>query len=404
MKIKINSRSLNVIIDKIILIVLCTYFGNSIIMFKGFHLYEINISILFLLSCIKIILIKKIKMNIYIKWYFLFYLYCLSSLLWSKNLTHSISVIRKLTFVIMFIFSIIQEIENKKSIINLIKKYIYSLIYTTFMLLLFERNFAYFGKTIGVNRNSLALAYTIGVYFIAILFSKKYISKKYLSLLPVFFTIIIISGSRKGILMLPLIGTLLLIFNAGLIKIKIIRNLFLISAGLLISIMIIISIPSLSHRIEELFQSFIGKQVLDLSINERKIFREIAFNLFKENMIIGKGLHGFSAYMEEIRYKHIAYSHNNWLELLSTLGIIGFIIYYYMYYYIFINSLKTYNKENLETYFPFVLIFVLFINEYGTVTYFTLEIQLLLFILIHISKYNIEERGINENLKKNDFR
>ena len=100
--------------------------------------------------------------------------------------------------------------------------------------------------------------------------------------------------------------------------------------------------------------------------------------------------------MEKINYSHVAYCHNNQLELLSTLGIIGFIIYYSIYAMILIRSFKNLKKErNIDNILPFIFIITLIVFEYGIVSYYRFEyipIICLFFIMSNINRRELTER------------
>lgn len=84
-------------------------------------------------------------------------------------------------------------------------------------------------------------------------------------------------------------------------------------------------------RMEHLFQFFTGSSKGDGSIRERLYFMESAWNLFLSHPVLGIGLNNFSVYLSSIGYGNAVYSHCGFLEILSTLGITGFLIYYSMY-------------------------------------------------------------------------
>ena len=168
--------------------------------------------------------------------------------------------------------------------------------------------------------------------------------------------------------------------------------------GISIIYVILKNNETLSLRMTELFESFAGKEVSDYSVNERSFFRSTAMKVFLENPIIGIGINNFAAYMEQIGYSHIAYSHCNYTEILSNLGIIGFCIYYYIYGYIVAKSiklLKKYKEEKLELYYPIVLIFVLLMFEYGFVSYYIFEAQVQIFICYLLISFQMARKEEN---------
>ena len=155
----------------------------------------------------------------------------------------------------------------------------------------------------------------------------------------------------------------------------------------------------LNFRMMELFESFLGKKVSDLSVNERSFFRKNAIKLFLHNPVMGIGINNFAAYMKKIGYSHVAYSHCNFTEILSNLGIFGFIIYYFIYFYIIKKAIILLPRKKNKTvlYYSLILIVILLIFEYGFVSYYLFEIQIQIFIcylLVNIEK--IKGDDLNE--------
>ncbi len=133
-------------------------------------------------------------------------------------------------------------------------------------------------------------------------------------------------------------------------------------------------------------------------------------NMFKEHPIIGSGGNSFITRMRLIGYTHIAYSHNNYTEMLCTLGIIGFIIYYSKWLLTLFKLLKI-NKKNKNNKIKdkkailFLVIIVLFlILDYGSVSY-VLEFNMFMLCLIDMylsieeEKNLIEYSGVDKNEK-----
>lgn len=138
--------------------------------------------------------------------------------------------------------------------------------------------------------------------------------------------LIILTASKKG-----------LFFSAGLITYFIYNSLFFKKNvltklfGISLSIYVIINWLNITYY----FQDFeeISRVILrseeffngsGTSTNERKSFFIIGFDNFFNNPIIGSGISTLKSLLN-------TYSHSNFIEILSGLGIIGFIIYYRIY-------------------------------------------------------------------------
>ena len=54
----------------------------------------------------------------------------------------------------------------------------------------------------------------------------------------------------------------------------------------------------------------------------------------------------FQVKLIQLHYGHIAYSHNNWTEVASNLGIVGLVSYYWFYFYIIKENIAGFKKKN----------------------------------------------------------
>lgn len=99
--------------------------------------------------------------------------------------------------------------------------------------------------------------------------------------------------------------------------------------------------------------------------------------IWLERPFVGVGLDNFSHY-------HHTYAHNNYVEILATLGLIGFILLYSFYYNIFLSFLHVKDLVFKVTGIFSLLIFL--IMDFGTVSYYN---AIYLMFLIYLSQeYN----------------
>ena len=145
------------------------------------------------------------------------------------------------------------------------------------------------------------------------------------------FAMIIWSGSRKSIL-IPVVGIASIVL-IGKFDFK--ARFRYIAIGVLVAMLVLYIVQSndmLSSRFKDLYNAlFLGSDD-DASALERQFYRDTAWNLFTQKPILGWGANSFMVYLERINYWHIAYCHNNWLEILCSYGIIGGILYYWFYF------------------------------------------------------------------------
>ena len=206
------------------------------------------------------------------------------------------------------------------------------------------------------------------------------------------------SGSKKAlfILVAGLIGFEILATKGIKLLLKICA-IFLLLYGSIFLIMNNNNLYSvLGRRIEKTILTITGqagKKDIDTSLTERQFYIEQAIKLFKNNILIGYGGNNFVTYMREISYRHIAYSHNNFTEMLCTLGILGFLIYYSTWIYLLIILFKNYRRYKSKTELLFILILtIILIMDYANVSYFN-EFNMLLFILAYLTMKNYNLKG-----------
>src|SRR5699024_9058921 len=145
-----------------------------------------------------------------------------------------------------------------------------------------------------INPNSLA-TYS-GVSFVIVLY--KYFKKQnhsYTTIQLIFLSmIVLLTGSRKGIILI-LIGSSLLIFV--LFPTKRIRNIFFTTIFLVISLILILYIPNLysliGYRVESVINYLLGFSVEEQSLNTRASFIENGWYYFLQRPWIGYGLDSF---------------------------------------------------------------------------------------------------------------
>lgn len=378
-----------------LLFISCISFDKNITGIKP--LYEVMTIALFGYTILKMFLTKcfKIKNYKFLVIYSLLIIWACLSMVWSINQSYTKGTIINLIIAFLNSISLICFIDSKIKLKKVFKLYIAFLICMSLILLLFETNppgTSGYGETVGLYFNSIAHMLAIGTFMAYYLFKSEK-KKCYLLFIAVFYYIIFLTGSRKG-LIFPVVSVIgIEILDKRISINKILK--FLIFMGIISSIVVIVlnSNERMKERFSDLFLSMIGESVEDKSVEEREFFRETAKELFIHNPIIGIGAGCFAAYMEQINYSHVAYCHNNFLELLSTLGLVGFIIYYINYYIIIKTSIRNIKQErSLEATIPLVFIIVFTIFEYGIVSYYRFEYQPIICLFFIMSQLNISEK------------
>lgn len=122
-------------------------------------------------------------------------------------------------------------------------------------------------------------------------------------------------------------------------------------------------------------ESMLGKtSSVDQSMLNRVSMVSIGFDQFKKTPILGCGI-GASSVLTNGTYLH-----NNYIELLATSGIIGFILYYGYYFSCFICLIRIKNaSETIDI--SLLLLLICMITDFASVSYFS-KTQYMLFIVI----------------------
>ena len=170
----------------------------------------------------------------------------------------------------------------------------------------------------------------------------KYI---YISLAISFVSVIMLSGSRRALIISLLIPVLFILIDSTIRKSKKIIFLLEIIAFLLIVLYLAFYNDTLYSiigiRLESMMQAFFGNAAdfTDASMIERTDMKEYAYYLFLNRPILGYGVHGF-AFMFNNYYGKLLYSHNGFTEILSCYGIVGFVVFYREFFKIMLHIRK----------------------------------------------------------------
>lgn len=317
--------------------------------------------------------------------YFIFTIFCLASVFWAVNFDYSSEYMFKLLVICINLI----VIYNLFRLYNLENTILYGIILGSFYNYLIAFGIIHvnyeiyeFNRFVGSvgNSNKLAIVMLLSIFSSLILLT---IIKN--NWLKIFFYLnillasygIFLSASKKAIILGPIL--LLATFDKKSFKLK---NIF-ISLVSLITIFIIVSqfidFTLLSDKLSLLEKRFsgltgfaLGNDFVDYSTKERAMLLVKGFELFQDTPLIGVGIDNF-------RHFFRLYAHNNYLELLVDIGIIGLVLYYLIYILI-IKQLINMNNSYLKKYF-IVTIFIFLIMDFTTVTY---SVKLIIFTLLYI--------------------
>ena len=145
----------------------------------------------------------------------------------------------------------------------------------------------------------------------------------------------------------------------------------------------------LGRRIQSVFEILAGKQsnIHETSVTGRIDLMGNAFSEFAHHPFLGMGINAFVS-----RYGYFA--HNDFLELLATVGLVGFVAFYAQYAFIVRNTLHI---QDARRYFLWVVFIQVFITHCFVVFYYQkLEILFIVF-LVYFSKIELPTDKQAEN-------
>jgi len=322
----------------------------------------------------------KYALNGYAIWYICFIVYAFSSYAWAKyNKTDVfqfwIPMIQILGLCIFLPF----YIRTEEDIRHIFKIVIISLIYAMLILLIRTPRDAWsterMGLVIGLNPNTLGVRLAIGAVLLFYFWRNDTKNKSYLLLVGLFAILSLFSGSKKAVIML--VGGIAGFEIMGTKNMKAAKFFRRIFALVIVLFILGYSIFNdeylyniLGQRLERTFYFLTSGSIIDKSTRERMYYISVAQSLFKEHPFLGIGLNNFKSYIGRIGYLHVTYSHNNYWELLSCLGIFGTMLFYGMHAYIIYSLLKLKKKNKSSLCILFLIIAVLYlICDYGAVSY-----------------------------------
>ena len=124
---------------------------------------------------------------------------------------------------------------------------------------------------------------------------------------------------------------------------------------------------TLGVRIESALAFFSGDDTADSSAATRMEMIETAWNMFTQKPITGYGLNTFA----EIAGFN-AYAHNNYMELLANLGLVGVLLYYCPLLVYLRKAFWNWRRGYIHSVLPLSIIAVSIISDIGMVSYFTM--------------------------------
>lgn len=386
------------------------FFMLLIVVFTlAFRNYSRILAIVQLIGCFVVYISNfkkgKIKNNkiIYLIWKCMFLIWSFFSLFWAEYSSNVIALIVSVLEVTMVGFGVILYIDDNTKIdriLNFVKIGSLILIARMIMQVPFnawgtDRVGIYIGYGGNGAANVLSYAALLMYYYY-----KKTNKKQNIIYSIIFVAFALLCGSKKAVIIVIIGIGLQMILNSNK-PIQTFKNVIKVVLIVLTLTFAIMNFEPLYNvlgiRFEKMFLALSGQTGGDMSTKDRILFAEVAYNVFKNHPLLGVGLDNYR-YYNYMQY----YAHNNYLELVADLGIIGFILYYWFIFKNFIVCLKNYKNKNFV--FCGIFILIVLIMDIANVSYYLDSIQLYIAIIYGMILVFINQKDGEINEEKIKFK
>lgn len=349
----------------------------------------------------------------YTTWTVSFLLICLFSVIWAVDTTLVMNSMKNLLVHFTILMLLRSSIRTQEDIETVFKVIVLSVVINSVYLLftsasileqakLVETRATRLGTEGNWNANEIGFM-TSTAMLISLYFFKK--SKKtYVKLINVCIILLtcvvtLLTGSRTAILN---VAAGLALFNYFSSNGKRFKAVLIVLVLLFVLYYVIMYVPLfysiIGWRMEGLFALFTGVGEVESSADTRDQFIGDAIERWKESPILG---YGIDCYRHVNTIKPNEYSHNNFVELLADLGVVGFVAFYIAHIKNLFILFK-FKKDDSMKWFLITAIIVLLLSDYGTVSYSNLlfmSLIMLSFAYITIckreeQKYDIKNQSV----------
>lgn len=379
------------------------------------------LTVLLYISSIYMVATGKREMDMaYTKWIVFFFLFCVLSLAWSVSIKDSTFVLTRMIKNIAFAYYIVLYVRSYRELSNvLLAFYIASVLFLVFLFSVMDVSMLgtdRFARTMEdeeflekYNSNYIAGQFVMAIYFGYFLFWKLLnVSKVYryihIGLTVVMLYVIFVSGSRMSLIILAIP---LIVFNLG--RKNVIKGLLYGMIAVVCLYFIVMKIPVfydiLGTRVEDAFNVLTNNEQGTEDVS-RLYLIEIGWNKFWENPIWGYGINCFRVFSNQSYWfsGRNYYAHNNYIELMVDVGLIGLFIYYYFAHWYLYQKYKLIKDKEIKKVL-LVLLLVIIISDIAWVAYYGFISQLLLCVTFAVAKIGRlnDVKAKSEILKRKNF-
>lgn len=223
------------------------------------------------------------------------------------------------------------------------------------------------------NVNTIGMASSIS--FIIAIFYVVYEQKfKYLISIPIFLIISFGTGSNKALINIILGVFLIIIMNID--PKKRMKSIFKMMLGIVLVSFIgywIIQLPlftTINQRFTGMIAALLGKSGADHSASIRLVLIDAGLDQFFKTPILGIGINNGATIAAKAVGKSY-YLHNNYVELLVDVGVIGTLLFYTTPFICLKRCLSAFKRNDKTAVITAIILIVWLVTQYGQVCYYS---------------------------------
>ena len=262
--------------------------------------------------------------------YSAFLLVSIISYTWSLNKSEWLVAILAISQCIILGVSIIYYIREDTKIVFLTRSILFASLVLCVRLFVSVPKSAWGTERVGIyiNYGYVSVSYVLASASIIALYYALREKKMLDFLLTVIFVFVsALTGTKKGVVVF-IVGAAVILLKMVKSPVKILRNVFVVLTVAAILCFLIMKVDILYNAVGKRFVSSINQIYgtgIDKSTRDRALLIEWGLDTFGLNPLVGVGIDGFkSSPYNLIHY----YAHNNYVELLADLGLLGTFLYY----------------------------------------------------------------------------
>lgn len=222
-----------------------------------------------------------------------------------------------------------------------------------------------------VNTIGMASSISLIISIFYIVYEKKY---KYLISIPILLIVSFGTGSNKALISIILGVFLIIIMNID--PKKRMKSICKIMMGIvLVSIMgyWILQLPlftTINQRFTGMIAALLGKNGANHSATIRLILIDAGMDQFFKTPILGIGINNGATVAAKVVGKSY-YLHNNYVELLVDVGVIGTLLFYTTPFICLKRCLSAFKRNNKTAIITAIILIVWLVTQYGQVCYYS---------------------------------